>query len=49
MDSRLSKFGRFKASSLPEDKKIKHNEIGELLAKKVQIELGVPVIFNPLT
>jgi len=39
----------FKAPSLPEDKKIKHNEIGELLAKKVQIELGVPVIFNPLT
>lgn len=39
----------FKASSLPEDKKIKHNEIGKLLAKKVQIELGVPVIFNPLT
>ncbi|PGZ90449.1 hypothetical protein [Bacillus sp. AFS029533] len=39
----------FKAPALPEDKKVKHNEKGTLLAKKVQIELGVPVIFNPLT
>ncbi|MFB7141269.1 hypothetical protein ACFCYN_16590 [Gottfriedia sp. NPDC056225] len=39
----------FKAPSLPEDKKVKHNEKGVLLAKKVQIELGVSVIFNPLT
>lgn len=39
----------FKAPSVTADKKIKHNEKGTLLAKKVQIELGIPVIFNPLT
>ncbi|MEH7452284.1 hypothetical protein [Gottfriedia acidiceleris] len=39
----------FKGPSLREDKKFKHNQTGALLAKKVQIELDAPVIFNPLT
>ncbi len=45
----LNSVDLFKAPSQPEDKKIKHNQTGALLAKKVQIELDVPVIFNPLT